>query len=156
MWEYKCVWLYVWVFEWMWVCECVRCVHIWVMCECMSDCGCVSECMSMCVPVCVQVCVSQRGCVDECEGACFMVEMGEFIGTCLPVRARYTYPGALEQSCGCCKQVLGLSYRFCPSPLPATSKSKPLLPGFLHVTICLTGLSVSLLSPAVIKHSDPK
>lgn len=106
---------------------CVTCEHIWV---------CVSAWVTMgvwvsvwaCVSLCVQVCVSQSGCVDECEGACFMEEMGEFVGTCLPVRARYTYPGALEQSCGCCKQVLGLSYRFCPSPLPATSKSKPLLP----------------------------
>lgn len=133
--ECERIWVYVnasrcaWVIVGMWV-------SVWA---CVSVCLCTSMCEWMWMYWWVWVCMRYGG-------------NGRFVGTCLPVRAKYPYLGALEQSCGCCKQVLGLSYRFCLSPVPATSKSTLCY----HVTIYLAGLSVSLLSPAVLKHSDPK
>ena len=124
---YDCVCVSDWVNVGVRVCECE---HIWV---CVS----ANMCAWVIVGVWVYELICSCVCTSMCEWmwVCWWVWVctryggnGRFVGTCLPVRTRYTYPKALEQSCGCHKQVLGLSFGFWPSLLPATSKSKPLLP----------------------------
>lgn len=118
----------------------------------MSDCRYVSECMSMCVGVFVYKYVWVNVGVLMSVSVHALWWKWEICWDMLASKSKVPIPWALEQSCGCRKQVLGLSYRFCLSPVPATSKSTLCY----HVTIYLAGLSVSLLSPAVLKHSDPK